>query len=95
MSTPEWLEENPKTAAAFTRAVDKGIEWVNENPKGAEEVLVAHTEIKPDLAGKIVPSLAKRQISESDIEPWIAAAKEHGMTEETFPESELLQEGAK
>lgn len=95
VSTPEWLEENPKTAAAFTRAVDKGIEWANENPKGAERVLVDHTEIKPDLAGKIVPSLAKRQISESDIEPWIAAAREHGMTEQTFPASELLQEGAK
>jgi NitT/TauT family transport system substrate-binding protein len=95
VSTPEWLEENPKTAAAFTRAVDKGIEWVNENPKGAERVLVEHTEIKPELAGQIVPSVPKQQIEAADIEPWIAAAKEHGMTEETFPASELLQEGAK
>jgi NitT/TauT family transport system substrate-binding protein len=94
VSTPEWLEENPQTAAAFTRAVDKGIDWVNENPKGAEKVLVDHTEIEPELAGRIVPSLPKQQISESDIEPWIAAAKEQGMTEETFPASELLQEGA-
>lgn len=94
VSTPEWLEENPKTAAAFTRAVNKGIEWVNENPQGAERVLVEHTEIESDLAGKIVPSLPKLQIAEPDIEPWIAAAKEHGMTEETFPASELLQEGS-
>ena len=95
VSTPKWLEENPKTAAAFTRAVDKGIDWVNQNPDGAEKLLVQHTEIKPDLAGKIVPSLAKRQITAADIEPWVAAAKKYGMTERTFPASEVLQEGAR
>jgi NitT/TauT family transport system substrate-binding protein len=95
MSTPKWLEENPKTAAAFTRAIDKGIDWVAENPKGAQKVLVANTEVKPELAGKIVPSLPKRQITAADIEPWIAAAKKYGMTDKTFPASDVLEEGAK
>lgn len=95
VSTPKWLEENPKTAAAFTRAVDKGIEWVEQNPEGAEKLLVENTEIKPDLAGKIVPSLPKQQIEATDIEPWIDAAEKYGMTKESFPASEVLQEGAK
>ena len=95
ISTPKWLEENPKTAAAFTRAVDKGIGWVAENPKGAQKLLVKNTEIKPALAGKIVPSLPKRQITAADIEPWITAAKKYGMTERTFPATEVLKEGAR
>jgi NitT/TauT family transport system substrate-binding protein len=33
MSTPKWLDENPKTAAAFARAVDKGIDWSSRTPK--------------------------------------------------------------
>ena len=95
ISTPKWLEENPKTAAAFTRAVDKGIDWVAENPKGAQKLLVENTEIKPALAGKIVPSLPKREITAADIEPWIAAAKKYGMTERSFPATEVLKEGAR
>jgi NitT/TauT family transport system substrate-binding protein len=95
ISTPKWLEENPKTAAAFTRAVDKGIDWVAKNPKGAQNLLVQNTEIKPGLAGKIVPSLPKPQIAAADIEPWIAAAKKYGMTERTFPATEVLKKGAR
>jgi len=95
ISSPKWLEENPKTAAAFTRAVDKGVDWVTENPKEAQKLLVQHTDIKPDLAGQIVPSLPKGQIEATDIEPWIDAAEKYGMTEESFPASEVLQEGAK
>jgi NitT/TauT family transport system substrate-binding protein len=93
MSTPQWLEENPKTAAAFTRAVDKGMDWVEQNPEAANELLIEITGIEPAVARKMTPSLLKPQIAESDIEPWIGAAEEYGMTDTSFPASDVLWEG--
>jgi NitT/TauT family transport system substrate-binding protein len=92
MSTPQWLEENPRTAAAFTRAVDKGMDWVEQNPEEANRLLVEITGIEPAVAREMTPSLLKPQITESDIEPWIGAAEEHGMTDTSFPASDVLWE---
>jgi NitT/TauT family transport system substrate-binding protein len=94
MSTPRWLEENPKTAEAFTRAVAKGVARVKAKPKEANELLVKITTIKPALAEKMTPSLLKPRITKADIEPWIGSAKKYGMTENTFPASDVLWEGA-
>ena len=93
MSTPQWLEENPKTAAAFSRAVDKGMDWVEQNPEAANRLLVEITGIEPAVATEMTPSLLKPQITEGDIEPWIGAAEEYGMTDTGFPASDVLWEG--
>jgi NitT/TauT family transport system substrate-binding protein len=94
MSTPKWLDENPKTAEAFSRAVAKGVAWVERNREEANRLLVSITEITPELARKMTPSLLKPRITAADIEPWIAAAKKYGMTDTTFPASDVLfQEG--
>jgi NitT/TauT family transport system substrate-binding protein len=93
MSTPQWLEENPKTAAAFTRAVDRGMDWVEQNPEAANRLLVEITGIEPAVAREMTPSLLKPQITASDIEPWIGAAEEYGMTDTSFPASDVLWEG--
>jgi NitT/TauT family transport system substrate-binding protein len=94
MSTPQWLDEHPKTAAAFTRAFGKGINWVQGNPREANRLLVRITGIEPAIATEMTPSLLKPQIAAADIEPWIAAANEHGMTDATFPASDVLRQGS-
>jgi NitT/TauT family transport system substrate-binding protein len=91
MSTPKWLDENPKTAAAFSRAVSKGMDWVEQNPEEANRLLVEITGIDPAIAREMTPSLLKQEIAAADLEPWIAAAEEHGMTDTTFEASELLR----
>jgi NitT/TauT family transport system substrate-binding protein len=93
MSTPQWLEENPRTAAAFSRAVDKGMDWVEQNPEDANRLLIEITGIEPAVAREMTPSLLKPRITESDIEPWIGAAEEYGMTDTSFPASDVLWEG--
>lgn len=95
MTTPKWLDENPRTAAAFSRAVAKGMDWIERNPEEANRLLVEITGIQPEIARDMTPSLLKKEITAADIEPWIAAAEEHGMTDTTFEASELLRpEGA-
>jgi NitT/TauT family transport system substrate-binding protein len=93
MSTPQWLEENPRTAAAFSRAVDKGMDWVEQNPEEANRLLIEITGIEPTVAREMTPSLLKPQITEADIEPWIDAAEEFGMTDTSFPASDVLWQG--
>jgi NitT/TauT family transport system substrate-binding protein len=95
MSTPKWLEENPNTAEAFARAVGKGIEWVQKNPEAANRLLVETTEITPEVARKMTPSLLKQRITAGDVEPWISAAEKYGMTDSTFPPSEVLWKGSR
>lgn len=90
MSTPQWLEENPRTAAAFSRAVDRGMDWVERNPEEANRLLVEITGIEPEVAREMTPSLLKPRITAGDIEPWIAAAEEYGMTDTSFPASDVL-----
>jgi NitT/TauT family transport system substrate-binding protein len=92
MSTPQWLEENPRTAAAFSRAVDRGMDWVERNPEEANQLLVEITGIEPEVAREMTPSLLKPRITAGDIEPWIAAAEEHGMTDTSFPAADVLWE---
>ena len=93
MSTPQWLEENPKTAAAFTRAIDKGVAWVEENPEEANALLVEITGIDAKVVREMTPSLLKAEITPADIEPWIEAAEKYGMSDSTFEASEILWEG--
>jgi hypothetical protein len=41
----------------------------------------------------MTPSLLKPSITEGDIEPWIDAAERYGMTDTSFPASDVLWEG--
>jgi hypothetical protein len=56
-------------------------------------LLIRITGIQPDVAREMTPSLLKPQITEGDIEPWIGAAEDYGMTDTSFPASEVLWQG--
>jgi NitT/TauT family transport system substrate-binding protein len=90
MSTSKWLDEHPKTAAAFSRAIAEAGRWVDANPDDAHALLSKHTGIPAAVVNKMTPSIPKPTVAAADIQPWINAAKEFGLTSKTFPPNDVL-----
>jgi NitT/TauT family transport system substrate-binding protein len=93
MSTSKWLDGHPKTAAAFSRALAEAGRWVDQNPDAANQILSKHTGIPPAVVNKMTPSIPKATVAPDDIQPWIAGAKQFGLTKKTFPPADVLWNG--
>jgi NitT/TauT family transport system substrate-binding protein len=90
MSTGKWLDKNPRTAQAFDQAMQKAVDWIKANPEEANAILTEKTGLPPAVTGKMVKSVDKPDIAATDLEPFIKAAKQYGLTKETFDPNELL-----
>jgi NitT/TauT family transport system substrate-binding protein len=94
MSTSKWLEENPKTAAAFMRAIEKAAKHIEQNPEAGIDALVKHSGLKADVARKMVQTIYTNKVTPADIEPWVKQAKQFGLTDKEFDPAQVLWQRA-
>jgi NitT/TauT family transport system substrate-binding protein len=52
-ATQSWTQQNPATARAFQRAVDKGQALADSNPAMVRQVLPSYSKISPQIAAQI------------------------------------------
>jgi len=73
----KWLEENPETAKAFFRAIDKAIEFIKKNPAEARQILASATKLDSTVANamNIMPLSVSTQIDFNNLKGYLEILK--------------------
>ncbi|GAA1648677.1 ABC transporter substrate-binding protein [Georgenia ruanii] len=69
--TDEFVKENPNTAAAFARAIDKANAFIADNPDAAREIVTTYSQTKPEVAAKLeLPQWRGGGVDANEINRW-------------------------
>ena len=70
-ASEKWTQKNRKTAEAFVRAVNRGIDAIHADKEGARAAMIKWAGLKPDMVGKIGLPLFDKSLSEKDLQATI------------------------
>lgn len=81
----KWLEENPETAKAFFRAIDKAVDFIKKNPAEARQILAKATKLDTNVANSmnIMPLSASTQIDFNNLKGYLDVLKNIGEIKST------------
>ncbi len=85
-----WVKDNPDTAAAFARAIDKASVFIRDNPEAAREILSANTKLAPELAEKIALPAFDPKLDPADVQPLVDACAKYGLIPAVFPAADVI-----
>lgn len=76
----KWLDENPKTATAFFRAIDKAVDFIRNNPADARQILAKATKLDKNVADamNIMPLSPSTQIDFNNLKGYLDILKNIG-----------------
>lgn len=76
----KWMQENPMTAQAFFRAIDKSVEFIKNNPAKALQILAKATNLDKNVADamNIMPMSLSTSIDQNNIEGYLKVLKNIG-----------------
>jgi threonine dehydrogenase-like Zn-dependent dehydrogenase/ABC-type nitrate/sulfonate/bicarbonate transport system substrate-binding protein len=89
-ATDRWLGENPNTAAAFRRAVNKATAYWNDHPDERAEIISRYTRVPAAVAEKIALGEPRTEISQGDLQRQIELSHKYGLIPKTFDAAEVL-----
>jgi NitT/TauT family transport system substrate-binding protein len=89
-TTDEWLGENPNTAAAFRRAVNKATVYWNDHPDERAKIISRYTQVPAAVAEKIALGEPRTEISHADLQRQIELSHKYGLIPKTFDAAEVL-----
>jgi NitT/TauT family transport system substrate-binding protein len=90
VSTGKWLEDHPKAAQAFVKAMKDAARWIAANESAANALTSEKTGIPKPLIDAMVPSEIHIPVTQADLTPMIEASKRYGLSDKTFPASEIV-----
>ncbi len=70
-ASEKWVQKNRKTAEAFVRALNRGIDAIHADKEGARAAMIKWAGLKPDMVGKIGLPLFDKTLSEKDLQATI------------------------
>jgi NitT/TauT family transport system substrate-binding protein len=70
-ASEKWMQKNRKTAEAFVRAVNRGIDAIHTDKEGARAAMIKWAGLKPDMVGKIGMPLFDKALSQKDLQATI------------------------
>jgi NitT/TauT family transport system substrate-binding protein len=77
--TSDWVKTNPKTLAAFQRAIAKAQQIAATDPKAVQQVIPTYTQIKPDVASVITLGSYPTTLNEARLQRVADLMLEFGM----------------
>ncbi len=89
-ASQEWAEENPRTLAAFQRAMTKAVEYMRDNEKEAKRLIAEYTGADPALVAEIPLNKWSTEISADAVQETAKLMLEAGMIEEDVDVSEFV-----
>lgn len=81
-ASQEWAQENPRTLAAFQRAMTKAVEYMRENEDEAKRLIAEYTGAEPTLVAEIPLNKWSTEISADAVQETAALMREEGLIEE-------------
>jgi NitT/TauT family transport system substrate-binding protein len=94
VSTGKWLDDNPNTAKAFAAAMKNSADWIAANKSATNKLISEKTGVPQPLIDAMVPSQVKIPVTQDDLTPLIDACKKFGLSDKTFPASDIAWEGS-
>jgi NitT/TauT family transport system substrate-binding protein len=94
VSTGKWLDDNPNTAKAFAAAMKDSADWIAANKSATNKLISEKTGVPQPLIDAMVPSEVKLPVTQDDLTPLIDACKKFGLSNKTFPASDVVWGGS-
>lgn len=91
-ATQEFVEENPRTIAAFQRAMTRAVGYMRENEAEAKELIAGYTGASPELVNEIALNKWSTELSVEGIQETADLMLEAGMIEEKVDVSDYIPE---
>ena len=89
-ATDDWLRDNPNTAAAFRRAVNKATRNRNDHPEQRAEIIAHYTGVPSALARRIRYGEPRTEIREQDIQAQIELSHDYRLLPRSVDAREVL-----
>jgi NitT/TauT family transport system substrate-binding protein len=89
-ASDHWLRENPNTAAAFRRAVNRATAYWNEHPEERAGIIARYTKVPPQVAKRMSLGESRTEISAGDVQRQIELARKYGLIRESFHAGDVL-----
>jgi NitT/TauT family transport system substrate-binding protein len=86
----DWLRENPKTAAAFRRAVNAATRYWNEHPDQHAGIIARYTKVELALATQIEFGEPSTELREQDLRTQVELSYKYGLLPRTIDAHEVL-----
>lgn len=85
-----WIEEHPKYAAAFARAINKASDYIEAHPDKVVDFLVKNTKLTSDLAGKITQPAFSSTFHKSDLQRMIDISAKYQFIDKPFKAEDII-----
>ncbi len=89
-ATEEWIQENPRTLAAFERAMTKAIEYMRDDEEDAKRLIAEYTGADPTLVAEIPLNKWSTQIPPEAVQQTAELMLKEKMIEEDVDVSEFV-----
>lgn len=89
-ATANWLQANGATAMRFTTAIREAAQWANAHQKESADILLRYAKLDPAVAATMARSTYGITLNPALIQPVIDASAKYGITDKTFPASDLI-----
>jgi NitT/TauT family transport system substrate-binding protein len=94
-ASEKWIAKNRKTAQAFVRAINRGIDAIHADPEASRAAMVKWAGLKPELAGKIALPVFDKSVSEKDIQATIDLTRKYKMIAKSIKARDVISDVAK
>ena len=94
VATGKWLDDNPNTAKAFAGAMKSSADWIAANKSATNKLVSEKTGVPQPLIAAMVDSEITVPVTQDDITPLIDACKKYGLSNKTFPASDIVWQGS-
>lgn len=91
-STRAWADANPEALTAFRASIDEAAKIVNDNPERAREAVANFTKIPMDVLSSLKLSYSDPQITQEQLDWWVATMNEQNMLQSTPDTASLIQQ---
>jgi NitT/TauT family transport system substrate-binding protein len=94
-ASEKWIAKNRKTAQAFVRAINRGIDAIHADPEASRAAMVKWAGLKPELAGKIALPVFDKSVSEKDVQATIDLTRKYKMIAKSIKARDVISDVAK
>jgi NitT/TauT family transport system substrate-binding protein len=91
-ASEKWIAKNKKTAQAFVRAVNRGVDAIHADPDGSRAAMVKWAGLNFELAGKIGLPVFEKGISAKDLQTTIDLTQKYKLISKSIKARDVISD---
>lgn len=94
-ASEKWVQKNRKTAQAFIRAINRGVDAIHADKEGARSAMIKWAGLNRDMVGKIGLPLFDKAVSEKDLQVTIDLTHKYKLIPRVIKAQDVISDLAK